>query len=86
VVKVLDTESSGHIKRTNIIVVQLAGNGHLSEVAQALSLLSAQFRAGQRRQQQGCENRDDRNHDQQFDQRETSAERRFGGHMPVGFQ
>src|SRR5437870_846542 len=53
-----------------VIRVHEECKAHLPEVVQAACLLAILLRAGQRRQEHTGENRDDSDHDQQFDQGE----------------
>ena len=56
---------------------KMHGQGELLDIALALGTNRLLFRFGQCRQQHGGENRDDRDHHQQFDQRETPDGNRF---------
>ena len=54
-----------------VILVHVDAKGDLPHVVEAFNRASTFLGAGQGRQQQGGQNRDDGDHDQQFDQRES---------------
>ena len=69
-----------------IIFVHPEGQTPLFDIAKARDRLRLSFRFRQSRQQQGCQNRDNRNHHQQFDERKRRpAGAAMRSHIPIRF-
>ena len=62
---------------TVVVNVELQGDADLFEIGAALNRVGPLFRVGQRRQQHRRQDGDDRNHHQQFNQRETERSSSF---------
>src|SRR5207244_11847901 len=67
------TAESFTLSLHDALPIYVVSQTDLALVVQAMRLRRLGLRASERRQQQACKNRDDRDHDQEFNERECNA-------------